>query len=53
MSSFFFPFLPLKPFNADRHVVRLYEVYETPENVYIVLEHCDCGDLEKMMYVRG
>lgn len=38
---------------ADRHVVRLYEVYETPDNVYIVLENCPCGDLEKMLYLRG
>ncbi|CAM9860706.1 unnamed protein product, partial [Hapterophycus canaliculatus] len=30
-----------------KHVVRLYEVYETPDNVYIVLENCPCGDLEK------
>ncbi|CAM9477051.1 unnamed protein product [Ascophyllum nodosum] len=36
-----------------KHVVRLYEVYETPDQVYIVLENCDCGDLEKMMYMRG
>lgn len=36
-----------------RHVVRLYEVYETPDNVYIVLENCPCGDLEKMLYLRG
>lgn len=37
----------------NRHVVRLYEVYETPDNVYIVLENCPCGDLEKMLYLRG
>ena len=38
---------------ANRHVVRLYEVYETPDKVYIVLENCPCGDLEKMLYLRG
>lgn len=38
---------------AKRHVVRLYEVYETPDKVYIVLENCPCGDLEKMLYLRG
>lgn len=36
-----------------RHVVRLYEVYETPDNVLLVLENCPCGDLEKMLYMRG
>lgn len=43
------------PFDAGyhRHVVRLYEVYETPDNVYMVLENCPCGDLEKMLYMRG
>ena len=44
-------FTPLTRFN--RHVVRLYEVYETPDNVYMVLENCPCGDLEKMLYMRG
>eukprot|EP00903_Cladosiphon_okamuranus_P019694 g18097.t2 len=38
---------------VHKHVVRLYEVYETPDNVYIVLENCPCGDLEKMLYLRG
>lgn len=33
--------------------MRLYEVYETPDNVYIVLENCPSGDLEKMLYLRG
>lgn len=33
--------------------MRLYEVYETPDNVFLVLENCACGDLEKMMYIRG
>ena len=37
----------------NRHVVRLYEVYETPDYVYMVLENCPCGDLEKMLYMRG
>ncbi|CAM9589011.1 unnamed protein product [Chrysoparadoxa australica] len=35
------------------HVVRLYEIYETPVFLYMVLEHCPCGDLEQLMYIRG
>ncbi|CAN0115547.1 unnamed protein product [Ectocarpus sp. 6 AP-2014] len=38
---------------VHKHIVRLYEVYETPDKVFIVLENCPCGDLEKMLYLRG
>lgn len=36
-----------------RHIVRLYEVYETQDNVFMVLENCPSGDLERMLYLRG
>jgi serine/threonine protein kinase len=32
---------------VHRHIVRLYEVYETPDHLYLVLENCPCGELEK------
>lgn len=35
------------------NIVRLYEVFETPDHLYLVLEHCPCGELEKMIYARG
>mmetsp|Transcript_8127 Transcript_8127/g.12324 ORF Transcript_8127/g.12324 Transcript_8127/m.12324 type:complete len:695 (-) Transcript_8127:85-2169(-) len=38
---------------VHKHIVRLYEVYETPDFLYLVLENCSYGDLEKMLYLRG
>lgn len=38
---------------VNNHVIRLYEIYQTPEQIYLVVERAPCGSLEEFMYVRG
>lgn len=37
----------------NNHIIRLYEIYQSPEKLYIVLERAPCGSLEEFLYVRG
>lgn len=37
----------------NNHVVRLYEIYQSPEKLYLVVERAPCGTLEEFLYVRG
>lgn len=38
---------------VNNHVIRLYEIYQTPEQIYLVVERAPCGSLEEFLYVRG
>lgn len=37
----------------NNHVIRLYEIYQSPEQIYLVVERAPCGTLEEFLYVRG
>lgn len=37
----------------NNHVIRLYEIYQSPEKLYLVVERAPCGTLEEFLYVRG
>ncbi|CAM9838376.1 unnamed protein product, partial [Hapterophycus canaliculatus] len=38
---------------VNNHVIRLYEIYQSPEQIYLVVERAPCGSLEEFLYVRG
>lgn len=38
---------------VNNHVIRLYEIYQSPEKLYLVLERAPCGSLEEFLYLRG
>lgn len=38
---------------VNNHVIRLYEIYQSPEKLYLVLERAPCGSLEEYLFVRG
>lgn len=38
---------------VNNHIIRLYEIYQSPEKLYLVLERAPCGSLEEFLYVRG
>lgn len=37
----------------NNHVIRLYEIYQSPETLYLVVERAPCGSLEEFLYLRG
>jgi serine/threonine protein kinase len=37
---------------VDQHVIRLYEIYDTPDHIYLVLERARFGTLEELLFVR-
>ncbi|CAM9125004.1 unnamed protein product [Choristocarpus tenellus] len=37
---------------VNNHIIRLYEIYESPENLYLVQERAPCGTLEDFLYTR-
>lgn len=37
----------------NNHVIRLYEIYQSPEKLYLVVERAPCGTLDEFLYVRG
>lgn len=37
----------------SKHVVRLYERYETEHHIMLVLEYCNGGDLAEEINTRG
>lgn len=36
----------------NNHVIRLYEIYQSPEKLYLVVERAPCGTLEEFLYLR-
>ncbi|CAN0041980.1 unnamed protein product [Ectocarpus fasciculatus] len=37
---------------VNNHVVRLYEIYQSPEQIYLVVERAPCGSLEEFLNAR-
>jgi serine/threonine protein kinase len=37
---------------CNRHVIRLYETYESEKDLYLVLERAPCGNLDELLFVR-
>lgn len=38
---------------VNNHVIRLYEIYQSPEQIYLVVERAPCGTLEEFLFARG
>ncbi|CAM9300933.1 unnamed protein product [Pylaiella littoralis] len=38
---------------VNNHVIRLYEIYQSSEQIHLVVERAPCGTLEEFLYVRG
>lgn len=38
---------------VNNHIIRLYEIYQSPEKLYLVLERAPCGSLEEFLFVHG
>ncbi|CAM8883921.1 unnamed protein product [Rhodiola kirilowii] len=35
------------------HIIRLYETVETPTDIYVIMEHVDCGELFDYIVQKG
>ncbi|CAM9711819.1 unnamed protein product, partial [Discosporangium mesarthrocarpum] len=38
---------------VNNHIIRLYEIYQSPEHLYLVQERAPCGSLEELLFLRG